>query len=396
MTAQSAENYQPGQPLQGPLGLYLHVPFCAKECEFCAFYKEKADRKKIDKYLEGIQLQLKKYPPAGPISTVFFGGGTPTLLTADDLAYVCEAVRQVAGANIAEWTVECAPNTLTEDKIKVLQSFGVNRFSLGVQSFNAATLNAIGRPHTLAQTQKAIELLKTHTKNWNIDLIFAAADATLPQWEEDLQTAIAYQPYHISTYCLTLESDTELYLKMLRGSKKKPSADEEASFYLRTWDILTQAGFIHYELANFARTGFECQHNLNTWHMNDWIGYGPSAASQINGHRYSHIPDLDQWHEGVVKNTPKLINEEHLTPYQLAVDAVTFGLRLPDGIHLGQIQEKFAVQFPAKALGQLQEGLHSQGLLQFEEGVGSQWRLTRQGLLVADAVGEWVAEKLGE
>jgi oxygen-independent coproporphyrinogen-3 oxidase len=396
MTAQKGENLSiigegKNSFETGSLGLYLHVPFCAKACEFCAFYKESADRKKIDAYLEAIELELENFPPTKPVTTIFFGGGTPTLLSAEDLDRLCSAVRRVA-PNPIEWTIECAPATLKKDKIEVLKKHGVNRFSLGVQSFSPTVLEAIGRPHTTKQTQEAIELLKSETQNWNIDLIFAAADSTMGEWERDLQAAIELNPNHISTYCLTFESDTALFLKMLKdtkkGSNKKPSAEEEARFYLKTWEILRGAGYHHYELANFARARFECKHNLSTWHMNEWLGYGPSAASQVklkdSFYRYSNISDLDAWAKGVKDKKRVLVEEETLTSLQMSADAIMFALRLVDGVDVEKIQERFGCLEENK-LKSLGDSLEEEKLLVRS---GTHWRLTDEGLLLADRIGE--------
>lgn len=385
MTAQMAQKLSE----DNALGLYVHVPFCAKMCEFCAFYKERADRKKIDIYLDAIELELATWPKDRQVSTVFFGGGTPSLLIEKDLDRLCGAVKQLIGDHKVEWTIECAPNTLTEGKLQVLLQHGVNRFSLGVQSFSPRVLEAIGRPHTPEQTLDAIELLMANVKNWNIDLIFAAADSTLDEWKRDLTQAIEHNPKHISTYCLTFESDTAMYVKMMRGKKKRPSADEEARFYLETWKILREAGYHHYELANFARPGWECRHNLRTWHMHEWRGVGPGAASQLELRRWSNVADLESWAAGASTNQPRVTDEEKLTPHQLAVDALVFGLRLVDGVRPDQISRRFS-DLGSETLAQLQEDLTGEGLLQVEDGV---WKLTDEGLLVADAIGAEVAAR---
>ncbi len=386
MTAQMGQKLIP----DNGLGLYLHVPFCAKECEFCAFYKERADRKKIDDYLDAVEAELKTWPQGKVASTIFFGGGTPTLLNVEDLDRLCGAVKKTAGDQFVEWSIECAPNTLSPQKLDAMKKHGVNRFSLGVQSFSERALEAIGRPHTVKQTQEAVELLKNNVENWNIDLIFAAADSTMDEWASDLEKALVYAPKHISTYCLTFESDTALFLKMLKGSKKRPSAQEEARFYLKTWEILRGAGMHHYELANFAQTGWECQHNWRTWQMNEWLGIGPSAASQLGLHRFSNVADLGQWAAGIKVGKPALVEEEHLTTAQMGVDALVFGLRLVDGVDVGKIQKRWC-DFDATKLRELEKALVDEGLLKTN---GTHWKLTDDGLLVADRVGGEILERL--
>ncbi len=383
MTAQNAQNL-----IKNAVGLYVHVPFCAKKCEYCAFYKEKADRQKIDTYLSALEEELQNFPPQRPISTVFLGGGTPTVLTAEDLERLCTAILKAISKPPREWTIECAPATLKPAKLETLKKFGVNRFSLGVQSFSERTLEAIGRPHTRAQAQEAIELLKSQTANWNLDLIFAAADETLSGWLADLEQAIALQPPHLSTYCLTFESDTALFAKLLRSSRKKPSPEEEARFYLKTWEFLRQAGFHHYELANFAREGFECLHNLNTWRMGSWLGYGPSAATQLIKpsciHRYTNIPDLEIWAAGVHKHSRAWVDDKTLMPAELATDALLFGLRCVDGVELPR-------ELPREKLEELGEKLAAEGLLKI---TAQCWQLTDTGLLLADRIALEILERL--
>jgi oxygen-independent coproporphyrinogen-3 oxidase len=377
----------------GALGLYIHVPFCAKKCEYCAFYKEKADKTQVDLYMKSIVEELNRFPPGRDANTVFMGGGTPSLLSAHDLDELCKAIRKAAGNKITEWTIECAPGTIKKDKIEVLKKWGVNRFSLGVQSFNEKTLAAIGRPHSLKQIQEAVELIRNSATNWNMDLIFAAAESTLPEWREDLRQAIRLGSTHISTYCLTFESDTQIYLKMLKGLRKRPGAEEEAAFYKETWGFLRKGGFHHYEVANFARAGFECQHNLNTWRMQEWLGYGPAAASQARGaessyRRYTNIPDLKQWAEGIKTGQRIFVDEAELTPVEMALDRIIFGLRMPDGIRIKEI----AAALPAATVEKLERlgrQLEEQGLL---EKNGDLWRLTQDGLLVADLIGAEVTE----
>lgn len=418
-----------------PLGLYLHVPFCARKCDYCAFYKETADRAKIELYLNAIEQELKKFTPPKPVETIFFGGGTPTLLSARDLDRLCGAVKKVAGEQVREWTIECAPATLKPNKLEVLKEWGVNRFSLGVQSFNEKTLAAIGRPHSLKQVEEAVGMLREFCTppnpslgeennsggftptcpsqlpskqgtidinsfnpkrfTWNIDLIFAAADITFADWMADLEKAMSLGVPHLSTYCLTFESDTEMFLKMLHGSKKKPTAEEEARFYQTTWKFLRGAGMHHYELANFARVGHECRHNLNTWNMGEWVGYGPSAASQVSilpslgggqevgAKRFTNIPNLEAWAEGVKNGERALVDNLTLTARELATDAIVFGLRMPDGVNLAEIQKKFGMENVDK-LERLGENLRREGYLQREKIC---WKLTDKGLLVADRVG---------
>lgn len=366
------------------------MPFCARPCEFCAFYQKRPDANGIEKYLRSVELELEKFPPPPEAQTLFMGGGTPSLLAVDDLHRLCMSLKKHL-PNLKEWSIEIAPPTLKADKLAMLQEVGVNRFSMGIQSFNERTLEAIGRVHTKAQVQKAIEIMQNaKIENWNLDLIFAAAEETLDDWLEDLRTAVELGPKHLSTYCLTFESDTKLFLKMLAGRKRKPTPEQEELFYRRSWEYLAQAGFEHYEISNFAKPGYRCEHNMHTWQMGEWHGYGPAAASQVktaNGYaRYTNVSDLGKWSEAVGLGKRALEDVDDLTPAQIAIDAIVFGMRMPEGVSIDELKTDFAGFSYDEPLKDLGERLAHEGLLDSNALGQNRWKLTTDGLLVADAV----------
>ena len=368
------------------LGLYIHVPFCARSCDFCHFYQEAPARPDLENYLSGMELALERNPPPRAAETVFFGGGTPGLLAARDLERLCRAVmRANGGAAPREWTVEMAPATLKRDKLRLLRDMGVNRISIGVQSFQPALLEALGRIHSLRQVGGAIELLHDEEfANFNLDLIFAIPGQSLDMWEADLDQAIAACPAHISTYCLTFEEDTALWLRLQRGQVEKRTADDEALFFERAWQALGSAGFDQYEVSNFARPGHACEHNLNTWRMQEWLGYGPSASSQFGLRRWTEPHSLGQWLEGLQSGRPKYADEVALTPAILAQDFLIFGLRMNAGVDLAGLEHRFPGSLPAGWNGfkdrLIEEGLAVQ--------TGTNLRLTDAGRLLADRIGE--------
>jgi len=207
------------------------------------------------------------------------------------------------------------PASIKADKLTVLREIGVTRISMGVQSFSPAMLQALGRPHGLTQIERALEQVKTSGfPNLNLDLIFAIPGQTLEQWRADLEAAIAQEPQHISTYCLTFEEDTALWLRLQQGQVSRRSEAEEAAFYEIAWEVLEKAGYAQYETSNFAQPGYACQHNLNTWAMQEWLGYGPSACSQWAGQRWMNEPNLDRWAAGVCAGQPARTQEVALTP----------------------------------------------------------------------------------
>ena len=372
------------------MGLYLHVPFCARSCDFCHFYQEAPARADLERYLEGMERALARMRLPRPADTVFWGGGTPGLLPAAALERLARAVLAANGGKAPrEWTVEMAPATVKADKLRVLREHGVNRISMGVQSFQPALLEALGRVHSLSQAHRAVELLHASgMENFNLDLIFAIPGQSLGMWEADLGEAVGAGPAHISTYCLTFEEDTALWLRLQRGHVDKLDADAEAGFFELAWDYLGGRGFAQYEVSNYARPGRACQHNLDTWRMQEWLGIGPSASSQLGARRWTEPHSLDQWLEGLASGQPKLVDEATLTAAMLARDFLVFGLRMNAGVDLGELEGRFPGALPA-GWPAFRDALLEEGLA---VGRDQRLRLTRRGRLLADRIG---AEILG-
>lgn len=366
--------------------LYLHVPFCASSCDFCAFYQEQPKRDDIDRYLDSIEAEIKLQPP-GRVATIFWGGGTPGLLPAEDLLRLGETITAQTGKP-SEWTVELAPSSVRADKLSALKQIGVTRVSLGVQSFDEKTLEALGRRHSLKQIQQAWDLIQAAGfASCNLDLIFAIPGQDESRWVNDLKQAIALGPHHLSTYCLTFEEDTALFVKLSAG-KVKIDTELEAQLYRRTWDTLAQHGYAQYEVSNFAQPQHACKHNLITWEMGEWIGYGPAAASQWQGQRWTNPANLNLWCEGIARGQPHREQQQPLTPEILLSDALIFGLRLNAGIHPTALAQRFQTSLPP-SLKNLLEKLRTENLIEVTDNT---WRLTDEGRLRADAVGVAILE----
>ncbi len=366
-----------------PLGLYVHVPFCASTCDFCAFYQTTPTADGIEGYLAAVQAELALVERPRTVGTVFWGGGTPGLLSPRDIRRLGESVRQWCGPAPAEWTVEMAPASVTDARLVALKEIGVTRISMGAQSFQPALLDALGRQHSLEQILRAYERIRAaEFQSVNIDLMFALPGQDEAAWMADMDAALALAPDHLSTYCLTFEEDTKLWVKLSEG-KVKLDPEHEAQLYERTWSRLEEAGYAQYEVANFARPGHQCRHNLNTWHMHEWVGVGPSAASQFGGVRAANPSDLTLWQTEVAAGERATVDRVQLTPELLAEDALIFGLRLNAGVDVAAIAKRWpdaSLAAATTALDQLvQDGL--------AERVGSAVRLTVQGRLLADAVG---------
>jgi oxygen-independent coproporphyrinogen-3 oxidase len=371
------------------LGIYCHVPFCASTCDFCAFYQEKPRRGDLDRYLAAMDIEFAQIPAGRTVDTVFWGGGTPGLLAARDLERLGGSLLARLPEPPGEWTVEMAPSTVKADKLEVLRDLGVTRISMGVQSFEPSLLESLGRLHNPKQIHTAWERVQAAGfPQTNLDLMFAIPGQSLAQWEADICKAAELGPSHLSTYCLTFEEDTALYVKLSQG---KVSIDEEKElrFYERGWELLEELGYAQYEISNFARPGSECIHNMNTWRMREWIGCGPSAASQFGGERYQRPANLNDWCAGMESWDFPRTECVDLDDDLLLTDAIVFGLRMNAGVELDTLQVRFPGARIRSELEAMLRKFEAEGLL---ESSGAQYRLTHRGRLLCDAVGSALLE----
>jgi len=374
------------------LGVYVHVPFCAKTCDYCAFYQVSPTAPMVRQYLDGVARETALIEWIRPVDTVFWGGGTPGLLAPADLRKLGETVKARFGGVPAEWTVELAPASVTEARLAVLRELGVNRISTGAQSFQPDLLAALGRPHTREQILRAYERIRAAGfANVNIDLMFALPGQDEAAWLGDVREAVALAPDHISTYCLTFEEDTALWVKLSEG-KVKLDPEREAQLYEKTWEQLDAAGYAQYEISNFARPGHACVHNLNTWRMQEWIGLGPSAASQYAGWRGTNIADLVAWDKKLGRGERATEDRTALTPELLLEDSLVFGLRMNEGVDLAALRLGHP-RAPWAAVNQLAERLAAEGLATLRD---DRLVLTLRGRLIADAIGTEVMSAMEE
>ena len=371
-----------------PLGLYVHVPFCASTCDFCAFYQTKPTAGAVESFLSGVETETNHVTWSRPVTTVFWGGGTPGLLAPRDLSRLAEMVHRRAGGKPQEWTVELAPASVTPARLAALRAAGVTRVSMGVQSFQPALLDGLGRQHTREQIYQAYEHVRAAGfASVNLDLMFALPGQTEAEWSADVQEAVRLAPDHISTYCLTFEEDTALWIKLSQG-RVKLDPENEARLYESTWAQLGEAGYEQYEISNFARAGHACRHNLNTWHMEEWIGLGPSAASQHDGFRGANVADLEKWLTNVAHGELMTEDRVTVTPQLLAEDALIFGLRMNAGVDVAAWKRR-CPDAPWAEVEMLLGRMVDEGLATRS---GSVIKLTNRGRLLADSVGAEVME----
>ncbi len=375
-----------------PLGVYVHVPFCASTCDFCAFYQTAPTADGVDRFIKGVADEAALIDWMRPVTTVFWGGGTPGLLATGDIIRLGEIVGGRLGGTAVEWTVEMAPASVTKARLAALKEIGVTRISMGAQSFQPALLEGLGRHHTREQIFRAYGRIRAAGfASVNIDMMFALPGQDEAAWLADLDEALALAPDHLSTYCLTFEEDTKLWVKLSQGQVKL-DVEHEARLYETTWARLEEAGYAHYEVSNFARPGHACLHNVNTWRMHEWIGLGPSAASQHDGWRGGNVADLDRWLADVAQGRRMTEDRAALTPALLVEDALIFGVRMNEGVDLAALRARFP-QAPWHAVAAIVARLDEAGLARMD---GDRLRLTPRGRLLADSVGAELMHALTE
>lgn len=366
-------------------GVYLHVPFCAKPCGYCRFYKKVPTNSDIQYYIDTLRNEVDFFKSQNtnvkPVNTMFWGGGTPSILTPKQIEEIATIFADMLPTE--EWTVEVSPSTITQEKLATFKSVGVTRISLGVQSFSDTTLQRLGRAHSLENTLKAIDLIgKSNFQHFSLDLIFGASGQTPDDFRKDLECAVATPVDHISAYCLEFESGTSACAGLKTDTDlEKNSLD--ADLFLTTMDTLSEFGFTQYEISNYARTQqAQCLHNLSTWHMAEWIGFGPSGASQFNGRRFRNAPMLKTWANGIQNKSPNLEDVVILDDEEMFSSALIFGLRMNSGINFNQLCQRFP-NADAQQYIQPLKNLEQENLLTI---TNNQIALTKLGRLYADSI----------
>lgn len=356
--------------------LYVHIPFCPKVCPYCSFYKEAGSARKAPDFLDALVRELEMRAKSLPLrpATLFFGGGTPSALSVPQLDMLLERFAEILDLSaLREWTIEMNPATVSLRKAALLKSHGVNRVSMGVQSWNAQLLAVLGRVHTAEEALHSHEILRAAGfASVNLDHIFGIPTQTPEQWRETLEQSIALNPEHLSAYCLTYEEDTEFMERFQRGDYHQ---DEEADavFYETTMDVLEGNGYAQYEISNFARPGRECLHNLCYWKGNDYLGLGPSAFSTIQGARWQNVANTDAYVASLLADRKFPVGfRETVTPETARRERIAFGLRTRDGVPLDLLGEQ-------TTWSHMVEG----GIATLRDG---RLVLTRRGRLLADAV----------
>jgi oxygen-independent coproporphyrinogen-3 oxidase len=358
--------------------LYIHIPFCPKLCPYCSFYSEVSDRNKTQRFLDALLRELDRQQEVFALQpeTIFFGGGTPSALSTPQLEYLLTGLRtRLDLSALQEWTLEMNPATVSLEKATLLRSLGINRISMGVQSWDPKLLEVLGRVHTGPQAERSYEILReARFDNLNLDLMFAVPAQTRKQWLLTLERTISLAPEHISAYCLTYEEDTEFFLKFQRGEFVKDE-NWDADLFEITMDSLEIGGYGQYEISNYAKPGRECLHNFAYWTGREYLGIGPSAFSTVGDRRWQNVASAEEYSNRVLKGDSTVIFEESLDNEIRISERIAFSLRTNQGVPR-ELLEPWAEEF---------DEFLSLGFLESAE---DRVVLTRHGKLLADSIAE--------
>lgn len=368
-----------------PLGIYVHIPFCASKCEYCDFYSLRDQPESVmDSYLDVVCRHIQETGALAPeyvVDTVYFGGGTPTHFGAEGLAEILTQIRRSFDvSDSAEITFEANPESVTDALLKRLRAEGFNRVSLGIQCDDDEILAKIGRPHTYEQAVNAYDRIRHFGfQNVSVDLIYGLPGQSLGAWQQTLENVLTLHPEHISCYGLKVEEGTPLY--GYQAYADLADDDTQADMYLSGVEILKEHGYRQYEISNFARRGKVSRHNLKYWMGMEYIGFGPDASSDFAGKRYSYVRSLPEYIAGI-RNGGQIIRELNQIPTrERAGEYVMMRLRTIGGINRQEYESAFLLPFdPLEKLLQMNE---QHGLARFENG---RWHLTPRGFLVSNSI----------
>lgn len=368
------------------LGIYVHIPFCRSKCQYCDFYSFGGSRDKylVDGYLQALVTHIKETAERCPeyvVDTVYFGGGTPSFFGADNLRRIfAEILANFRVMRDAEITYEANPDSITDQQLKKLHREGFNRISIGVQSDDDEMLKKLGRPHNYEQAVQAVEKARAAGfNNISLDLMYGLPNQTREQWQKTLTHVLELKPEHFSCYGLKVEEGTPLW--DYKDCVLLPDDEAQADMYLFAVDTLKNAGYGQYEISNFAKRGHMSQHNLKYWLGEEYIGFGPSAASDFGGMRYTNKADIHAYIEGVLTHGAILDECEQIPMRERAGEYVMLRLRTCLGIEEEEYEKNYLMPF--KPLKKLLEPMAEQGLCELEEG---RWVLTPKGFLLSNQI----------
>lgn len=371
-------------------GVYVHIPYCVKKCPYCDFNSYGVGKRIPEReYTGAILKELDLYRDSiegSSLSSIFFGGGTPSLFSPESIGKIIgEILKVTCPLDSIEISLEVNPKTADLEKLRGLCDTGVNRISVGVQSFSERKLKLLGRINTYDDSRKTLDdIIKVGFKNFNLDLMFGVSFETLDEWRADLEEALRFNTTHISAYCLTIEDDTEFGALYSNGKLPLPDEDTLAEMLSFTSYFLEDTGYRQYEISNFAKPGFECRHNLIYWKGGDYLGLGAGAHSHISsirlstwGIRWANLKNPDAYMKAVLDGKKPLAFKEYLEKDEAFEDRILMGLRLQEGISLTKINESFGTKLCLDKL----DSLIDSGFLELS---GDLIRLSKKGIPVSN------------
>ncbi len=367
------------------LGIYLHIPFCVRKCPYCDFVTGPAGEPEREAYIAALISEIRGNPSRGASArTVYFGGGTPSELGPEQLESVLRAVEEVFRVQAsAERTIECNPGTVDLSKLRRLRAAGFNRISLGVQSFKDTLLSFLGRIHDATEARQAIGWIReAGFDNLTADLIFGIPGQSLTDWREDLEELLGLRPDHLSLYCLTIEPQTEFGRLKQLGRLSEIDEDLVAEMFEMAMDLTADAGYSQYEISNYALPGRESRHNLVYWRNEPYLGFGISAASYLDGRRWTNTANRADYVEQVRRGSVVRCGEERLEPRRALGEEIMLRLRLSEGFSITGVSERWGID-AGEVYEQALRELERDGLVDRDRDTV---RLTRHGKLVASSV----------
>jgi oxygen-independent coproporphyrinogen III oxidase len=366
------------------LGLYLHIPFCAAICNYCNFNRGLYDGALKDRYVTALLAEIRQAAePGTPADTVFFGGGTPSLLEPAEIARLITTCRESFDlAADAEITMEANPETVTPERLELFRAAGVNRLSYGVQSFRDDELQRLSRLHSASRAREAVSMARAAGfDNLSLDLMMWLPQQTVSQWLESVDGLIALGPDHASLYLLELYPNAPLRDEMARARWSLAPDDDAADMYLQAMERLDAAGYTQYEISNVARPAREARHNLKYWQDGEWRGFGCGAHSTRAGVRWKNISSTTEYIAAVDAGSPLAVERRELSDSERVEEALFTGLRLTRGVDLATIQARYGVDVWERYGAELQPFV-DEGLLIYDRAL----RLTRAGMLLAHEI----------
>ncbi len=369
------------------LGLYVHIPFCVSKCNYCDFNSFKLNKELKDRYIKDLKKEMILYKDEfreKEITSIFLGGGTPSILESEEIKEIFFYIK--SNFNIkkdAEITIECNPGTLSKEKLITMKDLGINRLSIGLQATQESHLRYIGRIHTYEEFVKNYkEALDIGFKNINIDLMYALPNQNFDEWKDSLEKIVKLNPSHISAYSLILEEGTKLHDMYEKNEFEMIDEDTDIKMYNYTINYLKDNGYNQYEISNYSKSGFECNHNILYWKCNHYIGLGPGASGYINNYRYNNLESLNDYHEKLLNNEKPIDFIDELTIEDKIQEKIFMGLRMNEGIKFIEFKDEFDLDFKLRFKDVLKRLKENKLIIEDEFGI----KLTQDGREISNSV----------